>query len=183
MVCVITTKILLFSLCLSAETNAPSTSEKTPPGSPDPLGEATILYREGHPDEAAQRYQQLLQVQPKSDEDYAGLARVYLKQQRVQPAHEAISKGLALAESPTIRVAQGELLFREGKLPEAESEWLAVINSGHALARAHLGLARISAAPHSTNRQKRKSMKSTHLILAIQTFSSTGFVRWNPRNK
>jgi predicted aspartyl protease len=142
----LTTTILLFSLCLSAQTNTPSTGEKATPGGTDPVTEAGALYREGHLDEAAQRYQQLLQVQPKSGEAYAGLARVYLKQKRVQQARETISKGLAVADSPSVRVAQGEVLFREGKLAAAESEWLAVINSGHADARAHLGLARVSAA-------------------------------------
>ena len=134
----LTTTILLCSLCLSAQTNAPPTREKAPLAEPDAITEAETLYREGHFDEAAQTYQRLLQVQPKSGEAHAGLARVYLKQKRVQQAHETIFKGLAVADSPTMRVAQGEVLFREGKLPEAESEWLAVINSGHADARAHL---------------------------------------------
>jgi hypothetical protein len=56
------TTILLFSLCLSAQTNAPSTGEKATPGGSDPLTEARTLYRDGHLDEAAQRYQQLLQA-------------------------------------------------------------------------------------------------------------------------
>lgn len=147
--------ILLGGMSLLAQTNIPSTlvetipqsaQKKSTPASADLFAEAQKLYREGHFEEATQKYLQLLQAQPQSPEAYAGLARVYLKQKRVQQAHEIISKGLALADSPTIRVAEGEVLFREGKLPEAESEWLAVINSGHEYARAHLGLARVSAA-------------------------------------
>jgi tetratricopeptide (TPR) repeat protein len=153
---VTTTVLLLFSLCLVAQTNAPATNERVPPGRPDPVSDAGILYREGRLDEAAQRYQQLLQVQPRSGEAYAGLAHVYLKQKRIQLAKEIISKGLSVADCPTIRVAQGEVLFREGKLLEAETVWLGVINSGQAIARAHQGLARVSAAASQYKQAKRE---------------------------
>jgi TonB family protein len=123
-----------------------STSRQSPSGPSDLATEALSLYRVGRFDDGAQRYQQLLQTQPKSAEAYAGLARVYLKQKKVQLARDTISKGLAVADSPPIHVALGEVLFREGKLTEAEQEWLSVINSGHADARAHLGLARLSIA-------------------------------------
>jgi tetratricopeptide (TPR) repeat protein len=156
----LTTTILLFSLRLSAQTNAPSTGEKATPGGSDPLTEARTLYRDGHLDEAAQRYQQLLQAQPRSGEVYAGLTRVYLKQKMVKQAQETVSKGLAVADSPTIRVAQAEVLFREGKLAAAESEWLAVINSGHADARAYLGLARMSTATTLYEQAKREIDKA-----------------------
>jgi predicted aspartyl protease len=89
-------------------------------------------------------------------EAYAGLARVYLKQKKVQQAQEIISRGLAVADSPTVRVAQGEVLFREGKLLEAETVWLGGINSGQAIARAHLGLARVSAAATQYKQAKRE---------------------------
>ena len=85
-------------------------------------------------------------MQPKSAEAYAGLTRVFLKQKKAQQARDTISKGLAVVDSAPTRVALGEVLFREGKLTEAESEWLSVVNSGHTDARAHLGLARVSKA-------------------------------------
>jgi len=110
------------------------------------LMEAGTLYRNGNFDESARRYQHLLDTQPKSAEAYAGLARVYLKQKKVQQAHDTISKGLEVADSAAIHVALGEVLFREGRLQEAESEWLNLLNSGHADARTYLGLARVSIA-------------------------------------
>jgi tetratricopeptide (TPR) repeat protein len=108
--------------------------------------EAKALYRQGHFDEAAQKYKQLLQVQPKSAEAYAGLTRVYLKQKKVQLANDTSSLGLRVVDSAPMHVALGEVFFREGKLPEAESEWLNAVNSDHANARAYLGLARLSTA-------------------------------------
>jgi len=148
------TAVVLVVLSTHAQTNRPATTEqKSIPvaasgsqGSVDLVTEAEAFYRQGHLDEAAQRYQQVLQVQPKSAGAYAGLTRVFLKQRKVQQARDTISKGLAVVDSAPMRVALGEVLFREGKLTEAESEWLSVVNSGHTDARAHLGLARVSKA-------------------------------------
>lgn len=128
---------------MAKSTRAP---EAQPASDAPDLMEAGTLYRSGNLDEAAKKYQHLLDTQPKSAEAYAGLARVYLKQKKVQEAHDTISKGIAVADSGTVHVALGEVLFREGRLQEAESEWLNLLNSGHADARAHLGLARISSA-------------------------------------
>ena len=86
------------------------------------LTEAVMLYRNGRFDEAAQRYQQLLETQPRSAEVSAGLARVYLKQKKLQQARETLSKGLMSADTAVIHVALGEILFREGKPPEAEGK-------------------------------------------------------------
>jgi tetratricopeptide (TPR) repeat protein len=128
------------------QTSPPPAQKQSSSAAPELATEALSLYREGRFDEAAQRYQRLLQMPPISADAYIGLTRVYLRQKKVREAHETISKGLAVADSPTLRVAHGEVLFREGKLTEAEQEWLSVINSGHADARAHLGLARLSIA-------------------------------------
>jgi TonB family protein len=117
--------------------SAPGTSE---------IIEAATLYHNGRFDEAAKKYQHLLEAHPKLADAYAGLARVCVKQRRLQEAHDTISKGLTLADSTPIHVALGELLFREGKLPEAENEWLNVLNTDPTNARAHLGLAWISTA-------------------------------------
>ena len=115
------------------------------PGTSD-LIEAAALYRNGKLEEAANRYHHLLEAQPKLADAYAGLVRVCVKQGKLQEAHDTISKGLTLVDSAPIHVALGELLFREGKLPEAENEWLNVLNTDHTNARAHLGLAWISTA-------------------------------------
>jgi tetratricopeptide (TPR) repeat protein len=150
----ITATALFFTVSLFAQTTVLATTGLAPSTASDPAEEAQALFRQGRFDEAAQKYQQLLQAQPKSAEGHAGLARVYLKQKRIQQAHETITKGLAVVDTTPIHTAWGEVLFREGKLSEAEAEWMGVINSGHADARAHLGLARVSAAATQYKRAK-----------------------------
>jgi tetratricopeptide (TPR) repeat protein len=110
---------------------------------PDPLREAKEFYRKGDFDHAIQKYQQLLQERPNSPEVYAGLTRVYLKKKDVKQASDTITKGLQVADSPVVRVAFGEVYFRQGKISAAEQEWVNVIKSGHGDARAYLGLARV----------------------------------------
>lgn len=110
------------------------------------LGEALSLYRKGNLAAAIEKYQQLLLRDPKSADASAGLARAYLKQRKVDLASETITKGRAVSDSPTLHVALGEVYFRQGKIPEAEQEWVNVVNSGHPEARAFLGLARVRNA-------------------------------------
>ena len=113
---------------------------------PNPLGEALSLYRKNKLPAAIEKYQQILQERPNSPDAYAGLTRVYLKQGNVSQASETAAKGLTLSNSPRLRVALGEVYFREGKIPDAEQEWVNVINSGALEARAYLGLARVRNA-------------------------------------
>jgi len=112
----------------------------------NPLGEAMVLYRKGDFDGAIGKYQALLQAKPNSPDAYAGLVRVYLKQKKVAQAAETAERGLAVSDSAPIRVAHAEVLFRQGKIEDAEREWANVINSGHPEARAYLGLARVRRA-------------------------------------
>lgn len=122
------------------------------------LQEALALLHNGRLDDAAQRFLQILAA-----EAYTGLTRVYLKQKKVQQAHETIARGLVAVDSAAIHVALGEVLFREGELLEAEREWLAVVNSGHADARAHLGLSRLSAAA-TWYRQAKTEIEKAHTL-------------------
>jgi Tfp pilus assembly protein PilF/predicted aspartyl protease len=126
--------------------NEPKTAPLTPAAAFDPMMEAGQLFRTGKLDAAREKYQQLIQQAPKSPDAYAGLTRVYLKQKNLDQAYETISKGLEIADAAPVRVALGEVYFRQGKIPEAEREWINVIKSGHASARAYLGLARVTHA-------------------------------------
>ncbi len=109
----------------------------------DHLGDAARLYRTGDFDRAIQEYQQLLQERPNFPDAYAGLTRVYLKKKDIRQAYETVTKGLQAASSPLLRAALGEVYFRQGKIHEAEEEWVNLINSGHQDARAYMGLARV----------------------------------------
>jgi tetratricopeptide (TPR) repeat protein len=128
---------------------------------PDPLGEARILSRKGDFDGAIQKYQQLLQERPKSPDAYAGLTHVYLKKKDVTRAFETVSKGLQVNDAWPTRVALGEVYFRQGKITEAEKEWVGVINAGHAVARAYLGLARVRWAL-SMNKSAKAMIDKAH---------------------
>src|SRR6202167_5637204 len=107
------------------------------------LGEAMLLDRKGEFDAAITKYQQYLQEKPKSPDAYAGLTRCYLKKKNVTEAYGVVQKGLDVADAWPLRVALGEVYFRQGKISEAEKEWVQVINSRHQAARAYMGLARV----------------------------------------
>ena len=145
----------------AAQSSAHSTQPASPPGgetqnsstsntaiSPTPnlLGQAIALYRKGAFDAALAKYQEVLQQKPKSPDAWAGIIRVYLKQKKIDLASHTADQALALSDAPRIRVAHGEVLFRQGKIDLAEKEWVAVVNSGYPEARAYLGLARVDRA-------------------------------------
>jgi tetratricopeptide (TPR) repeat protein len=113
---------------------------------PNLLGEALAFYRKGDLDHAIDKYQALLRKNPKSPDAFTGLARCYLKQEHVERALQIAEQGLAVTDAPRTRVAHAEVLFRQGKITEAEKEWVTVVNSGYPDARAYLGLARVRNA-------------------------------------
>jgi len=144
----------LISVCCFAQSTASlssalGTSDSgllVPPAAPpasSPIGEALALYRKGEFDGAIAKYEEILKDHPKSPDAYAGLVHVYLKQKNVDKAEQAAEQGLAQVDSPRIHVALAEVWFRQGKIHEAEAEWVKVINSGYPEARAFLGLARV----------------------------------------
>ena len=70
-------------------------------------------------------------------------------------AYAAAAKAVEIAPNlPDVKVARGEAYFRQGKIPEAEAQFVAVINSGAENARAYLGLARVSQAISLFHREK-----------------------------
>jgi tetratricopeptide (TPR) repeat protein len=155
--------VVLFGLYAAASllAQSPPDSSKTTsaPGAPpvsdaDTLVLAEKLYGQGDYAAALAQYQALLPAHPKWPKIYSGLARVYLKQGKVQEASDAVAKGLEQADSPAIRIALGEVDFRQGKIFEAEQEWAKVINSGNEEARAYLGMARVS---HANSMYKRSN--------------------------
>jgi tetratricopeptide (TPR) repeat protein len=123
-----------------------SFSPYVPAPAPDPISEANRHYRRGEFDAAIKTYNLVLQQNPKSPDAYAGLARVYLKQKHVDQAYEIVTQGLKATDSPTVHIALGEVLFRQGKIPEAEQEWVNAINKGYPNARAYWGLSRVRTA-------------------------------------
>jgi predicted aspartyl protease len=121
------------------------------------------MYRQGELDGAAQQYE-MLSTGPDAAAAYVGLARVRLKQERPVDAYAAVTKAMALApRAPDVQVALGEVYYRQGKIPEAEVQFVNVINSGAEDARAYLGLARVSNAASLYRRAKRMIDKAHSL--------------------
>jgi tetratricopeptide (TPR) repeat protein len=84
---------------------------------------------------------------------YAGLARVYLKQEKPADAYTAALKGVALTpDKPPAIVALGEVYFRQGKFREAEESYLKPLMNCDVDAREYLGLAQIYYATSNYKR-------------------------------
>ena len=122
----------------------PATSTSSVP-SPiaSPLTDARLLFEKGDFDGAIEKYQQIIATKPKSPDAYAGLVRTYLKKKDVQQASDTASKAVVAADSVPVHVALGEVYFRQGKIAEAEKEWVNIVNTGRQDAHAYLGLAKI----------------------------------------
>jgi tetratricopeptide (TPR) repeat protein len=109
-----------------------------------PLNAATELYRNGKIGEAEAAYRAILQNDPKSSGAYVGLFRVQLRQKRLEDAALAVNKAAELApNSDAVRTAQGELHFRQGRIGEAEADFIPLVKAGTNEARAYLGLAKL----------------------------------------
>jgi thioredoxin-like negative regulator of GroEL len=110
------------------------------------IAEALARYEHGNFDAAADMYREILKLDSKNSDAYAGLTRALLKQKKVEEARTTVDQAMKIADSPKLRTAAAELDFREGSISEAERKWVDVINAGHPEGRAFLGLARVSDA-------------------------------------
>jgi tetratricopeptide (TPR) repeat protein/predicted aspartyl protease len=136
----------------------------SPLPAPISIDSAEDLFRTGRFDEAVVQFNALISAGNEPALAYAGLARVCLKEKRPAEAYSAASKAMELAPTdPAVRVAMGEVYFRQGKLVEAEKEFIALVNQRTVNARAYLGLARISKAGSFYKQAKRMIDKAYEL--------------------
>jgi predicted aspartyl protease/Tfp pilus assembly protein PilF len=151
---------LLFTLVFTT-----SFCAQNPPAAPsDVLLQADEAFRAGKFDTAVEKYQSVLQQSPASVDGYAGLARTYLKMEKVTLALETASKGVEVAsDSPRVHAALGEVYFRQAKMTEAEKEFLAGVNNPHPDARAYLGLSRLYDA-YSLHARARSTLERAHQL-------------------
>ncbi|HLV87692.1 MAG TPA: aspartyl protease family protein [Candidatus Sulfotelmatobacter sp.] len=119
------------------------------------LSDARSLYQKGQFDSAIARYNEVLKADPASGDAYAGIVRSYLKQDKVQQADDTLQKALQVSPAyPDVKTAEGELLFRQGEIPEAGKLFVEVIAAppdpaqpnAKPNARAYLGAARVAEA-------------------------------------
>jgi tetratricopeptide (TPR) repeat protein len=140
--------LLLTTVWLALGLPAQEAKPSTPPIQSDPaalLMEARSLYRKGSLDQAVAKFNEVLKADHGSGESYAGIIRCFLKQDRVRDADDTLQKGLqATPENPDFKVAQGELLFRQGEIPEAGTLFSEVMVLVPPNARAYLGGARVA---------------------------------------
>jgi tetratricopeptide (TPR) repeat protein len=147
--------LLLACLSMAAPFCLQQPKPATAPDRSAALSEAQALYRKGSFDLGIVRYNEVLKADPASGAAYAGIIRCYLKQDKVQEADDTLQKALQSVPShPDVRVAEGELLFRQGEIPEAEKLFNEVIAAppdpaqpnAKPNARAYLGAARVASA-------------------------------------
>ena len=121
--------------CVALLTRAIRAQEAKPAATAQPdsttiLLDAKALYRKGSFDQSLARYNDVLKADPHSGDAYAGIVRCYLKQDKVHEADDAVRKGLlADPAHPDLKVAEGELLFRQGEIPEAGALFNEVITT------------------------------------------------------
>src|SRR5580700_6017068 len=121
-----------------------------------PLRDALGLYRTGHFGESTAAYNAIVSATgPQTVLAYAGLARVYLKQEKTDEAFAAASQAVALTPGKTPAItALGEVYFRQGKLKQAEDSFLNPQKVCDIDARSYLGLSRIYRATSNYKREK-----------------------------
>jgi tetratricopeptide (TPR) repeat protein len=155
-------RLLALALPVAAQETKPRASTQSEPASPFKEGEE--YFRKGSFDQAIAKYNEVLKSGTQSGEAYARIVRCYLKQDKIREAAEALGKGLQATPSDSgLKVAQGELLFRQGKIGEAENIFVQLINGGQAPARAYLGLAGISSAVAMYAREHRLVVRAHEL--------------------
>ena len=111
--------------------------------------EAQQLFRDGQFNNALDLYQQIIATGKASATTYAEFTRVYLKLNLPDHALEAALKATLLDSSlPAAHSALGEAYLREGKLVEARTEFLSLVQKGQADARAYFGLFRLYQAAY-----------------------------------
>ena len=128
------------------------------------IAQALHLYRTGKFDAAETQYKSLLQQNAKSDEAYAGLARTYLRQQKVSQAADVVGRAMkALPDSLVVRTVLGELYFRQGKIEAAEAEFQKAVNGPAKLARAYWGIA-LAHEAMSLHAKAKQELETAHQL-------------------
>ena len=128
------------------------------------VARAQTAFRTGRFADALDIYNKALAQDPKCADAYAGLVRLFIKQNDINQADDIARKGVSANPSaPVLQTALGELQFRKGHIPESERQFVNVINSGASDARAYLGLARIRQIT-SMYRQEKELIDRAHSL-------------------
>lgn len=128
---------------------------QTPSPSPDAaLASGRRLFRQGDFQGAAATFQKRIAQAPSPDL-FALLAQSFLKLDDVKAAEETSRKALeTFPQSALAHAARGDVLFRRGLIPEAESEYKSALKMDETCARAWLGQGKVDAVLARRNRAK-----------------------------
>jgi tetratricopeptide (TPR) repeat protein len=141
----------------AATTNAATAAASPAVPSPSPIAEALQLYRTGKYDAAIERYNSIIKTNTDATVAvaYAGLARVYLRQKKPTDAYTAAAKAVELGPNiGTGHSALGEVYFRQGKLAEAQTEFLTPLRANNQDPRSYFGLTRLALATSNYKKAK-----------------------------
>lgn len=130
---------------IPAATSTPDDQAKiVPPQATSQFKEARRLSWNGDHRRAAVLYNEIVAGGKDVAPAYAGLAHANLKMRKVDEAYKAAAKAAELEPYlAAAHTALGEVYFRQGKLKEAEQEFLTALRSNNEDALAYFGLSRI----------------------------------------
>jgi tetratricopeptide (TPR) repeat protein len=151
--------LVLLPFLAAAQTPTPS----IPAPSNDALADAQELFRKADFRGAAAAFQKIVETMP-SPEAYSGLVRSLLKADDVKAADEASQKALAaLPKSVLAHAARGDVYFRRGMVPEAETEYQTAIKLDDKTSRAWLGQGNVDSIYSRRSKSKAAITKAHEL--------------------
>jgi tetratricopeptide (TPR) repeat protein len=135
----------------------------TSPGSTDRLEQSALAAWRDHDFSNAEKlYRQDLAQDPDSGEAFAGLVRSLLDERKLVDAEQTARAVLqTVPQSAAVQAANGDLLFRQGKIEAAESAYRRSLALDEKLARGWFGLARV-AQISSNNRSAKRAVFRAH---------------------
>jgi tetratricopeptide (TPR) repeat protein len=134
---------------------------QSPAHAEDELVHARELFRNADFRGAAEAFQKIIDAKP-SPEAYSGLVRSWLKADNVKAADESSQKELAaLPDEALTHAARGDVLFRRGMIPEAETEYQTALKLDEKASRAWLGQGKIEEI-YTRHRKSRAAIVKAH---------------------
>lgn len=150
----VSTSIVLLALALSALAQNAADAANTLPA-------ARALFKQARFREAETAYRAIIAKSP-SVQAYSGLVQSLLKLDEVKTADESSKQFLAaFPDSSLSHAARGDVLFRQGLVPEAENEYKAAIKLDNQSARAWLGQGRVDAV-YSRRGESKTAITKAH---------------------
>ena len=170
--------LVLTSLRLTAHDDAAKAS------APDQdLASADTLFRAGKFAEAETSYQTILRKDTNLVPAQVGLVRSMLKQQKVDESLDSVNKSLILTpDSAALLAVKGDVQFRRGEMPAAETSYLRAKAVDPKEVRTYLGLARLYSS-YSLYRKAYDLLETAHKLAPTDIEVQRTWLRMLPRKE